>query len=255
LDGPEPGGVVNPYARHPYTGVELFPHEIEAVRMLCAEVDAVHPAAWTTELLSRYAAVVVTEGNSLDYWQPLFGKPEFRKMLSDYVHGGGSLFAEVYTGRSLNANMSFFSLGKEAWGGEVPWMKNPPRDITSCGFGDPRQILTDAISPHPIAEGVGKVQLFALTPLKFLSGSKMDRVVSLPQTSSNPGACAVAAQAFGKGRVVISADPMAFQPDRILAADNAALLINTFGWLLGEKVTDTTRENFKKECRRLEAVR
>ena len=49
--------------------------------------------------------------------------------------------------------MSFFSLGIEAWGVEVPWMKNPPRDITSCGFGDPRQILTDVIGTHPIAEG------------------------------------------------------------------------------------------------------
>ena len=255
LDGPEPGGVVNPYARHPYTGVELFPHEVEAVRAFGAEVDAVHPMAWTTELLSKYAVVVVTEGNSLDYWQPLFNKPEFRKMLSDYVQRGGSLFAEVYTGRSLNANMSFFSLGKEAWGVEVPWMKNPPRDITSCGFGDPRQILTDGIGTHPIAEGVGKVQLFALTPLKFLSGSKMDKVVSLPKTSSMPGACTVAAEAFGKGRVVISADSMAFQPDRILEADNTVLLLNIFGWLLGENVTDTMRQNFKKRCRRLESVR
>ena len=252
LDGPEPDGVVNPYARHPYTGVELFPHEIEAVRTLGAEVDAVHPTAWTTELISRYAAVVVTEGNSLDYWQPLFGKPEFRKMLSDYVESGGSLFAEVYTGRSLNANMTFFSLGKEAWGVEIPWMRSPPRDATSCGFGDPRQILTDAIGAHPIAEGVGKVQLFALTPFRFSPGSKMEKVVSLPQTSTRPGACTFAAQVSGNGRVVVSADPMAFQPCRILEADTAALLLNTFGWLLDENVTNAMRENFKKTCRLLE---
>jgi hypothetical protein len=252
LDGPEPGGVVNPYARHPYTGVELFPHEIEAVRALGAEVDAVHPMAWTPELLSKYAAVVVTEGNSLDYWQPLFGKPEFRKMLSDYVQGGGALFAEVYTGRSLNANMTFFSLGKEAWGVEIPWAKNPPRDTTSFGFGDPRQILTDAVGTHPIAEGVGKVQLFAMTPLKFSGGSKMEKVVLLPKTSSMPGACAVAAQTFGKGRVVVSADPMAFQPFRITTADNAALLVNVLGWLLDEPVTDQTRAEFKEQCKTLE---
>ena len=252
LDGPEPGGVVNPYARHPYTGVELFPHEIEAVRALGAEVDAVHPMAWTPELLSKYAAVVVTEGNSLDYWQPLFSKPEFRKMLSNYVQGGGALFAEVYTGRSLNANMTFFSLGKEAWGVEIPWAKNPPRDTTSCGFGDPRQILTDAVGTHPIADGVGKVQLFAMTPLKFSGGSKMEKVVSLPKTSSMPGACAVAAQTFGKGRVVVSADPMAFQPFRITTADNAALLVNVLGWLLDEPVTDQTRAEFKEQCKTLE---
>lgn len=252
LDGPEPGGVVNPYARHPYTGVELFPHEVEAVRALGAEADAIHPMVWTPELLSEYAAVVVTEGNSLDYWQPLFGKPEFRKMLSDYVQGGGALFAEVYTGRSLNANMSFFSLGKEAWGVEIPWSKKPPRDATSFGFGDPRQILTDAVGTHPIAEGVGKVQLFALTPIKLSNGSRMEKVVSLPKTSSMPGACAVAAQTFGKGRVVVSADPMAFQPFRIGEADNAALLVNVLGWLLDEPVTDRTRAEFKELCRTLE---
>ena len=252
LDGPEPGGVVNPYARHPYTGVELFPHEIEAVRALGAEVDAVHPMAWTPELISQYAAVVVTEGNSLDYWQPLFGKPEFRKMLSAYVQGGGALFAEVYTGRSLNANMTFFSLGKEAWGVEIPWAKNPPRDTASFGFGDPRQIVTDALSAHPIAEGVKKVQLFALTPLKFSDGSRMEKVVSLPKTSSMPGACAIAAQSFGKGRVVVSADPMAFQPYRITTADNAALLVNALGWLLDEPVTDRTRAVFKEKCKTLE---
>jgi len=252
LDGPEPGGVVNPYARHPYTGVELFPHEVEAVRALGAEVDAVHPMAWTPELLSKYAAVVVTEGNSLDYWQPLFGKPEFRTMLSDYVQGGGALFAEIYTGRSLNANMSFFSLGKEAWGVEIPWSKKPPRDATSFGFGDPRQILTDAVGTHPIAEGVGKVQLFALTPIKLSDGSRMEKVVSLPKTSSMPGACAIAAQSFGKGRVVVSADPMAFQPYRITTADNAALLVNALGWLLDEPVTDQTRAVFKEKCKTLE---
>jgi hypothetical protein len=252
LDGPEPGGVVNPYARHPYTGVELFPHEIEVVRVLGGEVDAIHPTAWTPELLSRYAAVVVTEGNSLDYWQSLFGKPEFRKMLSDYVQGGGSLFAEVYTGRSLNANMTFFTLGKEAWGVEIPWMRNPPCDKISYGFGDPRQILTDAIGSHPIADGVGKVQLFALTPLKFSGESKMEKVVSLRQTSTMPGACVFAAQVSGKGRVAVSADPMAFQPGRVLEADNAALLLNTFGWLLSENVTNSMRENFKKKCRRLD---
>ncbi len=50
-----------------------------------------------------------------------------------------------------------------------------------------------------------------------------------------PGACAVAAQSFGKGRVVVSADPMAFQPYRILEADNASILLNTLGWLLASR--------------------
>ena len=148
---------------------------------------------WTPELLSKYAAVVVTEGNSLDYWEGLFKKPMFRKMLSDYVQDGGALFAEIYTGRSLNANAAFFMLGKETWGVDIP-RGRIPRDESSCGFGDPRQILTDAIGAHPIADGVGKVQLFALTPLKFSDDSAIEKVVSLPQSSSVPGACVVAAQ-------------------------------------------------------------
>ena len=127
-------------------------------------------------------------------------------------------------------------------------MRNPPRDEISCGFGDPRQILTDAAGTHSIAEGVDKVQLFALTPLTFSDSSRMEKVVSLPKTSSMPGACAVAAQSFGKGRVVVSADPMAFQPGRILEADNATLLLNTFAWLLDESVTNAMRKNFKKKC-------
>jgi hypothetical protein len=80
----------------------------------------------------------------------------------------------------------------------------------------------------------------------------MEKVVSLPKTSSMPGACAVAAQSFGKGRVVVSADPMAFQPYRILEADNASLLLNTLGWLLGEPVTSASRAAFKDQCRILE---
>ena len=135
---------------------------------------------------------------------------------------------------------------------EIPWSKKPPRDATSFGFGDPRQILTDAVGTHPIADGVAKVQLFAMTPIKLSNGSRMEKVVSLPKTSSMPGACAVAAQTFGKGRVVVSADPMAFQPFRIGEADNAALLVNVLGWLLDEPVTDRTRAEFKELCRTLE---
>lgn len=253
LDGPEPSGVINPYARHPYTGVELFPHEVEAARALGAEVDAVHPGAWTPELLSKYAVVVVTEGNSLDYWEPLFKKPEFRNMLSEYVQNGGAIFAEVYSGRSPNVNTSFSLLAKEAWGAEIPRGKIP-RDDTSHGFGDPRQILTDCLSSHPIVDGVGKVQLFALTPIKISGDSKMEKVVSLPRSSTMPGACVMSAQEIGngKGRVVFSSEAMAFQPYRILEADNAALLLNIFGWLLDEEVTPQMREGFKKQCRRLE---
>ena len=64
--------------------------------------------------------------------------------------------------------------------------------------------------------------------------------------------CLAAAQVAGWGRVVVSAGPMAFQPCRILETDNAALLLNTFGWLLGEPVMTESRAVFKDQCKILE---
>ena len=216
------------------TGVLLFPHLVEAVRELGAEADAVPPRDWTPELLSRYAAVVVTEGDSLGYWEPLFGKPEFRAMLKRYVEEGGALFGDIYAGRSVCANARFSQLGKEAWGVEIPFGGKVARDETSHGFGDPRQIRTDNLAAHPIAEGVGSVQLFALVPLALDAGSPLAPVVSLPATSTKPGAPVLAAGEVGRGRVAVMADPMAFQPYRIGEAGNARLLRNLFAWLLGD---------------------
>jgi len=243
LDGP--GGL-----RNAYSGVEIFPHLVEAVRALGAEADAMPPAEWTGEMLSKYAAVVVTEGNSLEYWEKLFKKPDFRAMLRDYVDGGGSLFAAVDNSHaSLCANAEFARLSREAWNLDMP-RGAVPRDESSHGFGDPRQILTGSISSHPIANGVKKVQLFALMPLKFMPGSKMEAVVSLPRTSTRPDAPVMAAQKSGKGRVAVMADPMAFQPYRIGEADNAGLLLNAFAWLLDEKTTPESRASFREQCRR-----
>jgi hypothetical protein len=45
---------------------------------------------------------------------------------------------------------------------------------------------------------------------------------------------------------------MAFQPCRILEADNAVLLLNIFGWLLGEPVTPESRAAFKDQCKMME---
>ena len=78
----------------------------------------------------------------------------------------------------------------------------------------------------------------------------MESVVSLPRTSTRPDAPVMAAQQFGRGRVVVTVDPMAFQPYRIGEADNAALLLNTFAWLLGEKTTPEARASFREQCMR-----
>ena len=230
-----------------YTGAEIFPHLVAAARALGAEVDAVPPSEWTPELLAGHAAVVVTEGNSRSCWEARFSDAKFRAMLAEYVSGGGSLFADVYSGRTACAIAAFSKLGREAWHVEVPWGKIA-RDDSSHGFGDPRQILTRNVCEHQISEGVKSVQLFALMPLKYLRGCRMQTVVALPGTSSQPNTPVMAAQESGKGRVAVTSDPMAFQPYRIGEADNAALLLNTFGWLLREKVDAAMREGFRRQC-------
>lgn len=58
---------------------------------------------------------------------------------------------------------------------------------------------------------------------------------------------AMGAVDFGRGRVFVSADTMAFQPFRIEQADNAALLENIVGWLLRRPVTAEQREAFKDD--------
>ena len=97
----------------------------------------------------------------------------------------------------------------------------------------------------PITAGVGKVQLYRMNTLKLKGTAKA--VVNIPSDAENcAGACAMAAVEVGKGRVFVSADAMAFQPFRIGEADNAALLENVVGWLLGKPVTQAMRDEFKK---------
>ena len=72
-------------------------------------------------------------------------------------------------------------------------------------------------------------------PLTLDADSPLRPVVSLPATSTKPGAAVVAAGEAGRGRVAVLADPMAFQPYRIGEAGNARLLRNIFAWLLRER--------------------
>ena len=54
------------------------------------------------------------------------------------------------------------------------------------------------------------------------------------------------AKTYGKGKVYISSDVMAFQPFRIEHADNAPLLQNVMGWLLNRPVTQQDRDAFRR---------
>ena len=88
------------------------------------------------------------------------------------------------------------------------------------------------------------MQLYRMSTLGLKGAAKP--VVTIPSDAeSYGGACAMAAVQIGKGRVFVSADAMAFQPFRINEADNAALLENVMGWLLGKPVTQAMRDEFK----------
>ena len=121
------------------------------------------------------------------------------------------------------------------------------RDEAHAAFGDAWQIASDDVArDSPLTEGVEKVNLFTLSPLVAGKGSDVLPVVRIPATAErHAGKLAMAAVAYGKGRVFVSADAMAFQPLRIETADNAALLENVVGWLLRERVTPEMRATFK----------
>ncbi len=234
------------------SGVEIFPTLVAVTKAFKADVDAVFPWKWTEEMLSKYDAVVITEGNSCGYWMKVFHDKGFQRMIASYVENGGSLFAEFYSDRTDKQAALFWNVMLPAWRVTIPVEETVARDEKSYGFGDPRQILTKNVLPHPITDGVKSVQLFALMPLTYKYKCQMQTLVALPETSSHPNAPVMGAQESGKGRVVLMADPMAFQPYRIREADNAALLMNVFGWLLREDVTPTMREKFRKWCGVLE---
>ena len=234
------------------SGVEIFPTLVAAARALKADVDAVYPGKWTEELLSKYDAVVITEGNSGGYWMKIFHDKGFQRMIASYVENGGSLFAEFYSDRTDILAATFWNVMHPAWGVTIPPGGTVARDEKSYGFGDPRQILTKNVLAHPVTDGVKSVQLFALMPLTYAKSSQMQTLVALPETSSHPNAPVMGAQESGKGRVVLMSDPMAFQPYRIREADNAALLVNVFGWLLRADVTPAMREKFRNWCGVLE---
>ena len=104
--------------------------------------------------------------------------------------------------------------------------KKVARDDARAGFGDPYQIRADVAGCGPLTEGVGKVQLYVLSPLRATKGSAAKTVVPVPD-----GAAMLAIE-HGKGRVFVSADNMFCQPYRITEADNAALLANVMEWLV-----------------------
>ena len=104
-----------------------------------------------------------------------------------------------------------------------------------------------AAEPELLA-GVRSVSLYALSPMKKTRNSAARGIVTIPSgAEAHAGEIAMGAADFGKGRVFVSADTMAFQPFRIEQADNAALLENIIGWLVRQPVSSERREAFRND--------
>ena len=231
-------------------GKEIYPYLLDRAKAFGYAVDELEPVKWTAEVLAKYDLVMMLCGMDNQQWTPIAKDrahhARFQKAIDAYVKNGGSLFCQIYSGQTSCANMA------------MCWMLTPalwrfkgsgyvdPQDPAHCGFGDPRQILTGNIASHEITAGVKSVQLGFVSPIHCLPGCALEPLVSLTETASAcPGEAAMAAQEYGKGRLFVNLEPMAFQPFRIEHADNAALLENVFGWLSHVKVTQSMRDEFK----------
>ena len=237
--------VLFPIHPKPYipVGKELYPYVLDRVAAFGCEPMSVPIGDWTPELLAKCPLVVLPETNT----QPFYRKSAqewkpFRKMLSDYVKNGGSILFLVHTAWAVNNYANLLQAVTPEFGIAKRW--ETPRASRHAGFGDPGQIIGEAVSGSPLTEGVRNVQLYRMCTLGLKGDAKP--VVTIPaDAESCGGACAMAAVQVGKGRVFVSADAMAFQPFRINEADNAALLENVMGWLLGKPVTQSMRDEFK----------
>ncbi len=179
------------------------------------------------------------------------------KKLDAYVRNGGSLLVMAYTGYTPN----IYAYLLTSWIGFSPYfgvdLGTDAYDVKRGALGDPCQILSDAIVPGPLTEGVERVQLHYLRTIDAPKGWKVraEPVVKIPDDCERGGGrSAMMALELGRGRVVLIADLMMFQPFRIGFADNAALLVNTAGWLLRKPVTQEMRDDFRKRGLFIERV-
>ena len=235
-------------------GPELFPELIRASSAFGCSYGASDPADWTAETLRGRKLVVLTEGNSSAFFYPSRHRfsEENKNALVEYVREGGSLLLAVHSAPSVNVAGRFLqswddSLGQR-FGVVIDGKLGLAFDAARAPFGDPFQVLTREVE-GPLAEGVGSVQLFQTQRLAFRAfkngAENLASAVVSAKGVDGETAPVMAAIPFGKGRVFVCADLMAFQPFRIEHADNAALLVNVFGWLLRKPADDAMRENFR----------
>jgi hypothetical protein len=156
-------------------------------------------------------------------------KDAFVEMIRKYVEDGGSLMVISDGARTANVKAFYLKAFAPVFGVTPGW--GIVRDDAKTAFGDPYQSFGNVpLAPKETLEGVKSVLNYVHFPLYYGKG-----------TSS-----AMVAKTYGKGKVYLSSDVMAFQPFRIEHADNAAFLQNLMGWLLNRPVTAADREKFKK---------
>jgi hypothetical protein len=201
---------------------------------------------WNEELLKKAQIIVIAEGTTRKLEKALKRK-DFVPMIKKWVENGGSLYVTAFSAGTINAYGNVLRSVAGAFKLHGAWA-SVPKDEAHSGLGDPWQILSDDVARHhPLAEGVGKVQLFTLTPMKIGHGGTAIPVVRIPAGADrHAGELAMGAVECGKGRVFVSADAMFCQPMRIELADNAALLENIVGWLARREVTQKMRDDFRR---------
>jgi hypothetical protein len=238
-------------------GKELYPYVLDRLAALGCHAEEEDIEMWTPELLAEYAVVVLPETNTQKLFRDKAAMDALGKKLDAYVRNGGSLLVMAYTGYTPN----IYAYLLTSWIGFSPYfgvdLGTDAYDVKRGALGDPCQILSDAIVPGPLTEGVERVQLHYLRTIDAPKGWKVraEPVVKIPDDCERGGGrSAMMALELGRGRVVLIADLMMFQPFRIGFADNAALLVNTAGWLLRKPVTQEMRDDFRKRGLFIERV-
>ena len=223
---PEKADVLFPWsvAAHTPSGKELYPEVLAQIKARGLTHAKLEPEKWTAELLKDKKVVIIPEHSANHGFGKLAKDNAFRAMLRKYVEDGGRLLLLGHTARTINSGAPLMeSLGRE-FGYRCG--KGVVQDPSRAGFGDPYQILAETADCGDLTKGVGKVQLYVLSPLVPTKDSAAKVVVPVPD-----GAAMLAIE-HGNGRVFVSSDNMFCQPYRITEAGNAALLENIVGWLL-----------------------
>lgn len=226
-------------------GIEKHPEILRMLDRLGLTYAETTVADLKASHLAAAKLVILAESNSnCGIKNDLKQKGPMAGVLEAYVRRGGSLMVLADSAGSRNCDA--LSLRELARRFGVSAGPTAVYDEASGRFGDPCQILSDAIPPSPLSEGVRTVQLYRLRPLSAVSRKKLPKGVAAFPVVNVKGGAAVMAGTCGDGRFLISSDISMFAPLRIEHGDNAALLANSLCWLLSRPVDAAMRTACRK---------